>query len=121
MQLRSDKLVIDLRQVVDAKPVPGKPTAAKADAGKQKSQVSKLRATGAVHFRARTIDVYCHAAEYDPDAGTLTAHGSPAEPGRAADLGKNGGAMDGGFDTLVFDTVREEIISVNGVRGTFRR
>ncbi len=113
MQMRSDVLVIYLRQAAEVRGGP---------AGQDKARVSRMLATGAVHFRARTADIDCHQADYDPDAGRLVATGSDAEPGRAVDAGGRAvGSADGGFQSLLFDTVKQEVVGGRDVSGTFRR
>jgi hypothetical protein len=108
IQMRSDELVIFVQKGTGA------------DAGK--SQVSRLLATGAVHVRARTMDMDCHTADFDPRVGKLVAKGSDAEPGRATDAAGRGiESVGGGFGELEFDTNQQEVVGVRDMHGSFRR
>ena len=120
MQMRSDQLVIHLRKVAVGKTAAGQTAGQTTDP--DKVQVADLLAVGGVHFWAKTVDVTCHSATFDPAAGILVARGSDAEPGHATDAGGRGvGSLDGGFDELEFDTAKEEVSHVTGINGTFRR
>ena len=115
VQMIARELVIETKKATAGK-------AAAAGGTAEKGELSRLTATGAVHVRARGLEVDCHAADYDPATGRLVLSGSAAEPGRGVSSGdRPNGNGAGVFDTLVFDTKRQEIVGGTGVGGAFRR
>jgi hypothetical protein len=124
MRLETDRLLIKLKKVQPAESAtrPARATTRPANDDQANLQVSSILADGAVHFIAHGGDIYCHTADFDPAAQRMIARGSTAEPGHATDLpGKGGGAFDGTFNQLVFDTANEEVVSVTGMGATIRK
>jgi hypothetical protein len=99
MLLKSDQVVVVL-----APPEKGKPNAA---ASQQK--VQKLIATGQVRFNAKTVELTCDEADYDPATKLLTAKGT--EKDRVNVLS---GTMTGLFDVVVYNSESQEVISATG-------
>ena len=104
MQLRSDQLVVELAPAAPSAPA----KKAKTTAAPQQ-KISKMTATGRVHFMAKGIELTCTKAVYEPATTILTATGSGNEY-----VDVLAGDMAGLFDKVVYNATTEEVLSATG-------
>ena len=95
MQLRAQHLIITLEKVPNA------------GGDQNKLRLSKMNANGQVRFNANGANLTSDQVDYNPKDTTLTATGH----GRTVDTKQN---ITGTFDSLIYDTVKEEVKQVKG-------
>jgi len=109
MQLYSQKLVITLSR---GESIDGDAEDANI-ARNGKMQLTRMEAFTQVRFIAPTVNLTCGSVEYDPLNSLLTARGTPHEPGETWNATQT---VTGSFKKLEYDTIKEEVLRVEGAQ-----
>lgn len=120
MLLTSERVIVDMVPPPTTREVrpTSKPTT--SPASPTKMQIAHVRAEGGVEFKVEGKDVrfHAHQIDYDPAKQRLIARGTVDDP---AYMENEQGLAKDTFDELIFDTQRQEVESVKGMRGAVRR